>query len=391
MDSTLQLHPNPTGWLLKSELAPHVDAFTHYLTERRYKRYTVLRYLGCVAHFARWTTRCHLEIQRIDEESVQRFLDDHLPRCNCPEPVCRCHHELRAACKHLLLVLRTNAVITERPLGISPVDEELRHFDEHMSQVRGLAPKTRGMRLHTMRRFLIEQFADQPVVMSAIKPEAVRKFVAGQIELYKSPAGAGTLAAALRGHFRFRTSCGDQVHGLAGVVSSPANWQLASLPQALSAPEVARLLDSFSLDGPSARRANAMVRCALDLGLRTREVAKLGLDDIDWRAGTVMLRRTKSRREDILPLPAAAGRAIADYLQFERPQTSNRAVFVRHVAPRDEPISPDVVRRGLYGKPIAALACRTPGRTFCATPWPVAFWRGAVRSRRLPMSCGTAR
>jgi len=86
-------------------------------------------------------------------------------------------------------------------------------------------------------------------------------------------------------------------------VSYPANWQLASLPQAMSSAEVGCLVDSLGWEGPSARRADAMVRCALDLGLRCGEIATLALDDIDWRAGTLTLRRTKSRREDILPLP----------------------------------------------------------------------------------------
>lgn len=263
MDWNLSLHPNPPRWILKSELAPHVDAFVHHLTERRYARSTVCGYLGCIAHFARWMTRCRLEIKRIDEESVRRFLDDHLPRCNCPKPISRCHHELRAALKHLLRVLRDNAVIPEPALASSPVDEELRRFDEHMSQVRGLATKTRRMRLHIVRRFLVEQFADQPVVISAITPDEVRKFVASQLGCYSSPASANVLAAALRGYFRFRTAYGDPMHGLAGVVASPANWRLASLPQALTGPEVARSLGSFDLGLPSARRAYAMVRCAL--------------------------------------------------------------------------------------------------------------------------------
>jgi hypothetical protein len=66
---------------------------------------------------------------------------------------------------------------------------------------------------------------------------------------------------------------------------------------------------------------------------------------IDWRAGKITLRRTKSRREDVLPLPATTAEAIAAYLQFERPKTCNRAVFVRHIAPRDEPVGPDMVRK----------------------------------------------
>jgi integrase len=73
------------------------------------------------------------------------------------------------------------------------------------------------------------------------------------------------------------------------------------------------------------RRADAIVRCALDLGLRSGEVARLSMDDIDWRAGKITLHQTKSRREDVLPLPVATSEAIAAYLRHERPKTCNRA------------------------------------------------------------------
>jgi hypothetical protein len=50
----------------------------------------------------------------------------------------------------------------------------------------------------------------------------------------------------------------------------------------------------------------------------------------------------KAGLANILPLPEATGRAIADYLKFERPQTTNRSVFVRHVAPRDGEVAKKV-------------------------------------------------
>jgi integrase len=53
------------------------------------------------------------------------------------------------------------------------------------------------------------------------------------------------------------------------------------------------------------------------------------------------------RRGNILPLPEKTGQAIVDYLGTERPQTTNRTVFVRHVAPYDMPIRPGVVRRAV--------------------------------------------
>jgi integrase/recombinase XerC len=345
MNPTGRLPCNSTNWLLDSPLAPFADSFKHHLTERGYASSSVDAYVACIAEFALWMSECGLEVDGVDEDAVQRFLDNHLLQCKNASAGRRKYCNRRASLRHLLVLLRSKSVIAERRSGTTPVDEELRRFDDHMRNVRGLAPKTRSMALRIVRLLLLDLFGDFRVVISAIKPEDVRRFVAGQRDLYGSPASAGPLASALRGYFRFRATCGDQVHGLIGVVSYPANWQRASLPKAFSSAEVERLLGSLGHDGPSARRSDAMVRCALDLGLRSSEVAKLGLDDIDWRAGIITLQRTKSRRDDILPLPEATGRAIADYLKFERPQTTNRSVFVRHVAPRDQPIGPHLVRK----------------------------------------------
>ncbi len=109
--------------------------------------------------------------------------------------------------------------------------------------------------------------------------------------------------------------------------------------------EVDRLLNSFTYALPPPRRGYAVVRLALDLGLRGIEISRLQLADIDWRLGTVTLKRTKSRRQDLLPLPVVTGRALEAYLRHERPKTSDAAVFVRRLAPHDEPIGVDAIRR----------------------------------------------
>ena len=68
------------------------------------------------------------------------------------------------------------------------------------------------------------------------------------------------------------------------------------------------------------------------LGLRCAEVAALELDDVDWRAGEVVI-RGKGSRIDRLPLPRDVGRALADYLHHGRPRGFGRAVFVTVCAP----------------------------------------------------------
>ncbi len=343
MTSSRKLSCNPIDKLPSSALAPYVGVYEGYLGDRGYASSTKRGYLRCLAHFGRWMSQCRLDAEDLDEDIVAQFLDEHLPHCRCLAPVVHTREDLRAALGHLLVVLRASAVIPERVLETTPVDEELRRFDTHMDQVRGLAATTRRLRRRTVHRFLLQQFHDGPIDLSASTPEAVRQFVADQSKRYSSPGGIATLISALRGYFHFRTACGDHVQALVAVLICPRHWRQASLPKALSSTEVERLVNSLGWEGASACRAGAMVRLALDLGLRRREIAELALDDIDWRAGTIRLRRTKGRREDTLPLPETTGRAIADYLRLERPQTPSRAVFIRRIAPYDRPIGPDCV------------------------------------------------
>ena len=67
------------------------------------------------------------------------------------------------------------------------------------------------------------------------------------------------------------------------------------------------------------------------LGLRAGEVAAITLDDIDWRAGLLLV-HGKGSREDALPLPTDVGEAIVSYLR-RRPRCGCRALFLRVTAP----------------------------------------------------------
>lgn len=248
---------------------------------------------------------------------------------------------------------------------------ELCHYDEHLRDVRGLAAATRRNRVRILGRFLQHKFAEHPVEIAKLHADDIRRFIATQLDAHRTTSNASKLASALRSYFRYRTICGDQVGTLTAVISSPVHWKLATLPRALKPDEVERLLNSFTAAQRWPKRGYAIVRCALDMGLRASEIAHLMISDIDWRAGTVVLRGTKSLRQDILPLPMETGQALADYLQHERPTTSNPAIFVRCLAPTEQPISPfaihNVIRRAYHRIGLAhcgshalrhTLACR---------------------------------
>ena len=225
------------------------------------------------------------------------------------------------------------------------IAEELHRYEEHLRDVRGLAEGSCRQRARIVGRLLHKKFADRPIDIAELRAEDVRRFLANQLDALRTPSNALQLASALRSYFRYRATCGDQVDKLTAVISSPAHWKLASLPRALKPEEAERLLNSFTVNLRFPKRGYAIVRCALDMGLRAGEIAHLMISDIDWRAGTVMLRGTKSLRQDIMPLPMETGQALADYLQHERPATRNPAIFVRQKKGRDYPITSMAIQK----------------------------------------------
>jgi integrase len=104
------------------------------------------------------------------------------------------------------------------------------------------------------------------------------------------------------------------------------------LPRGISRADARALLDSCDRRRALGRRDYALLLVLLRLGLRRGEVAGLTLDDIDWRAGELVV-HGKGGREDRLPLPADVGAAIAAYLRRGRPASARRELFLQARAP----------------------------------------------------------
>lgn len=183
-------------WLDEGPLAPHGQAYKQYLIDRACAASTFGNCLGGVAHFVQWLGQRRIRVRRIDETVVAEFLNEHLARCSCAEPVQRDRRNCSAALGHLLVVLRAQGAIAAPALSATPVDDELRRYDEQMDHVRGLAPKTRSAALRIAGRLLSQRFGSGAVDISAIKAEHVRRFFAQQAKLYSKPASAAAVAIA---------------------------------------------------------------------------------------------------------------------------------------------------------------------------------------------------
>ena len=117
-----------------------------------------------------------------------------------------------------------------------------------------------------------------------------------------------------------------------GRIAGPLRWAVPRvadtngrlLPRAVDRETVAALLASCDRCRTGGRRDYAMLLLLARLGLRCGEVAALQLEDIDWRAGELLV-RGKGGREDRMPPPVDVGEALAEHLP-QRPPIESRGV-----------------------------------------------------------------
>ena len=182
--------------------------------------------------------------------------------------------------------------------------------------------------------------------------------------------------AELRAVLRFLYLRGLTPLRLGTAVPPVGGWRLATLPPTMTAADVQLLLDSCDRSTGVGVRDLAIMTLVARLGLRSIEVARLELDDVDWRAGELVV-RGKARRQDRLPLPADAGEAMAAYLARDRTPAGTRRLFLTCKAPRGpDPRGPGRGRRG------AGVPARGPATGGTAPAAPRAGSRTAPPGRR---------
>jgi len=236
-------------------------------------------------------------------------------------------------------------------------DAVLTAFDEHLRRTRGTCLEARRNYARLVRTFLESVFEDGPPDLARVSARDVIRFVSASTARYR-PCTVKLVATAMRSFFRFLRAEGWREDRLEDAVPTVPHRRHGSLPRHLGEREFVRLLVSLDVSSPRALRDKAILLCLARLGLRASEVARLRLDDVDWRAGTVCIRTRKTGRGAVLPLPRDLGRALVAYLRHGRPATPVRQVFVLHWMRVGEPVNRqlvgDAVKRALRHAGISA-------------------------------------
>ena len=343
-------------------LGPQVEGYQAWLIHRGYTSSTVRNMLKELGQLGRWVLVEELEAGELDEQRIAAFIAARRAAGYRRVPGPR-------AMAPLLRYLRESGIAAEAPPSVTPVGVLLAQYRTWLVSERGLASSTVLRYENTAHRFLTEQaMLDGVFTPTELSGSDVNAFLLRECARVSAGSAKGRVAE-LRSVLRFLYLQGTTALRLGTAVPPVGGWRLATLPPpAMSATEVQRLLDICDRATPVGVRDFAMMMLVARLGLRSIEVARLELRDVDWRAGELVV-RGKARRHDRMPLPTEVGEALVAYLS-SGPRNPADAVhlFLTCRAPRGP------IRADLVGDVVerACLRAGLPrwGRTGSGTPWP---------------------
>ncbi|MGH8910422.1 MAG: tyrosine-type recombinase/integrase [Egibacteraceae bacterium] len=282
--------------------------------------------LRLLAHLSRWLAEEGLAAVALTPQVVESFV---AVRWAAGYRI----HRSPAALAWLLDYLRDLAVLGP-PAAAEPTPLEalLDRYRNYLTGQRGLAASSVRVYVGAVRPFLAGRMAGEGLDLERLTAGDVIAFVLEACSERRT-GKAKTAVTAPRSLLGFLHLEGMAAASLAAAVPSAASWRLAGLPRGLEPDEVDRLLAARDRSTVAGRRDAAILSLLVRLGLRAGEVAGLELDDIDWRAGQLVV-RGKGDRHERLPLPDDVGRAVVGYLRDGRPATAQgRCLFVRLAAP----------------------------------------------------------
>ncbi len=217
------------------------------------------------------------------------------------------------------------------PAKPSPAEKVVQGYGTYLEEERRCTGRVVEGNQRAAGGFLAWRFGRERPRLDRLTGEDVTRFMLRDARS-RSVGSAQNAAVALRSFLRYVHAIGLHDQDLSAAVPSPRRPRFARLPKDLQPDEVRRLLRTPDVRTSVGRRNRALLLLLVRLGLRRSEVVGLRLQDLDWRAGELLV-RGKGGRSDRLPLPHDVGEALASYLRRGRPRRDSRQVFLQVRAP----------------------------------------------------------
>lgn len=341
---------NPSRMHVAGPMEPFAAGFFEELVRRRYSPGSLSPYLAVMRHLSRWLGDHGLSLADLTPQRLQDFAADRRAQGFR-------YHSARGTIGVLAAYLRTVGAIpiVQSPAIDTAMERILQAFAEFTINERGLTQASADRSRSVARLFLsfcCSEGGTGNGNLGDITPEQVTAFILAESR-HRRAGQFRMVVGVLRSLLRFLYLSGHTSRSLASAIPAVPGWRDTSVSRALDGRDLARMVASCDRQTAIGLRDFGILTTLARLGLRSCELVSLTLDDVDWRAGEIIV-RGKGGHAGRLPLPTDVGEALAAYCQRGRPSGDCRVLFIRIRAPYG-PITRAMVRH------VVASACRRAG------------------------------
>jgi len=324
-------HSSHDAWLSK---------LRNHLAEERYAARTSRQCFTVARHFLQYLDKQHVDVSEAETASVEVYLQQarrtYRRRHGHPPDYkgWRCLHTNGI---HMLLRM-VHGQWPPVPRAVTPAEiwrsEILGEYVQWMAGQRGLGQETVSHRCSEAGRLLDwlgeQATREELTTLTHLDVDRYMKHRAGSV----GRRSLKDVTTKIRSFLRWLHMTGQTSRDLSSTVIAPLLYALESIPSALRAEDVEKVLAVTRQDCASKGiRDYAILMLISKYGIRSGEITTLRLDDVDWRKEVIRIRHSKTGAISYLPLLPEVGEAVLRYLQDSRPKTSFREVFIRACAP----------------------------------------------------------
>lgn len=356
--------PETIDKIKNSWISLPIERYVSWLSEKGYSRSSIMRRVSRLLQFGEYAKA--RGAKSLDElpSQAQAFTDywvaQHGKNCKSQAAIRGVANEVSNPIQQMLRIALPDFVGTCSKRTKRYKQECMLRFLDYLREERGLKPTTLRNYQHYLGR--VDEYLDRvgvtelsqlsPVVISALITDA--SFSSGKEVLQ---GVCNVLRLLLRYLQREKIINRD----LSSTVEQPQKYRLSEIPRLINWDQVRLMLERVDCRTPVGRRDYAILLLLVTYGLRAREIASLTLDDVDWKRERILVSERKAGHNTAYPLAPVVGNAIIDYIQHGRPQTTDRHLFFRSLAPQKPMDHTSVSQRATLYLKRAGISVPRPG------------------------------
>lgn len=356
------VRPQTVDRIRSSWLGDAIEKYVTWLAEHAYSSRCVFRRVPLLLRFGEFAhgrgARRIEELRGHLDPFVASQLRKRLQPCRSKASRKQYVRDHRNPIAQFLRVVDSSALPS--PTVARPFEHWAPGFFGHLLHERGLSTTTIETYAYQLSRFEQCVVARNITAPDALSPAILDDFLADRRADVCARSLSGT-CATLRAFLRYLFREGITRRDLSLVVEGPSTYHLSDVPRSVGVEDVERTLRMVDRRSVVGRRDYAILMLLVVYGLRAREVAALTLEDIGWETSVLHVRGRKAGHSAVYPLAAEVGEAVIDYLQHGRPETSDRRIFFRTMAPRAAITHQIVSKRAKFYLRKAGVAVARPG------------------------------